>query len=313
MPSDEGGSRHFERLLHLRRLDSIGSLPAADLALVAEYAHERFFPGGSVLMRAGEPVPAIHFLVSGQVRVARHGRDLGVARQGAGIGSLALLAQDPEGVQAVAQGDALTLEIEADAVQEVFEDRFPILHHVLRDVSRRLAQAIQRHGPGLFPDPWQVPLRVPTRSLDLVERLVLLRAAPPFARASLTTLADMARAMREVRFERGALLWSEGDRASHTLLLVDGVVRCRSRDGRLDFTFGPGAPVGTLDMVAEMPRFFEARAETPVLALHGRVEELIDVLEDNHRMAMEFLAALTRQLLVLLEKGYGPLAQSPSP
>lgn len=313
MPSDELGSRHYERLLHLRRLDSIGTLPPAELALVAEYAQERFFPGGSVLMRAGEPVPAIYFLISGQVRVTRRGRSLGVARQGAGIGGLALLARDPEGIEAVAEGDVLTLEIRADAAQELFEDRFPILHHVLRDVSRRLAQAIRTHGPTLFPEPWQVPLRVPTRSLDLVERLVLLRAAPPFAQASLTTLADLARTLREVRFERDALLWSEGDRAGHTLLVVEGLVRCRSRDGRLDFTFGPGSPVGTLDMVAEVPRFFEARAQTPLLALQGRVEELIDVLEDNHAMATELLAAITRQLLVLLARGYEAPPLDPSP
>ena len=184
---------------------------------------------------------------------------------------------------------------------------------MLRDVSRRLAQAIRTHGPTLFPEPWQVPLRVPARGLDLVERLVLLRAAPPFAQASLTTLADLARTLREVRFERDALLWSEGDRAGHTLLVVEGLVRCRSRDGRLDFTFGPGSPVGTLDMLAEMPRFFEARAQTPLLALQGRVEELVDVLEDNHAMATELLAAITRQLLVLLERGHDAPSQAPSP
>ncbi len=278
---------------------------------MAEYAQERFFPRGSVLMRAGEPVPAIHFLVSGQVRVHRRGRDLGVAREGAGIGSLALLAHDPEGVEAVAQGDVLTLEIGADAVQEVFEDRFPILRHVLRDVCRRLVQAVRRHGPGLFLAPWQVPLRLPTRGLDLVERLVLLRAAPPFAQASLTTLGDLARAMREVRFERGELLWSEGERASHTLLLVEGLVTCRSLDGQVAFDLGPGVSAGALEMVAELPRYYEARAQTPLLALRGRVEELIDIFEDNHRMAMGFLAAMTRHLLFLLEQSSGPLAQAP--
>ena len=47
-------------------------------------------------------------------------------------------------------------------------------------------------------------------------------------------------------------------------------------------------------------------AETPVLALHGRMEWVLDVFEDNFEMGMDYLAVLAKRLLELMERMAAP-------
>jgi hypothetical protein len=60
--------------------------------------------------------------------------------------------------------------------------------------------------------------------------------------------------------------------------------------------------LGSLDAVAEVPRWFTAVTETPVVALHANMQYLIDVFEDNFAMAMDYLAVLARWLLEILDR-----------
>jgi hypothetical protein len=62
--------------------------------------------------------------------------------------------------------------------------------------------------------------------------------------------------------------------------------------------------------VAEAPHWFSATTLTPVTALHGTVESLIDVFEDNFEMAMDYVALLARGLLSFLERA-GPDIEVP--
>lgn len=298
MLTEARGSRHFERVLFLRRLPALQMLSGPDLALLAESLRERFFPRGSVLLQEGEPVAAAHIVVSGDLRLTRRGQALGGLRPGEILGGLQLVARDPEGLGAVAESDTLTLEIEADAVHELFEERFPILLSVMRQLCRRLVQGLlSADCQSIQPPSIQVPLRPPQRSLDLVERLVLLRAFPVFARASITSLADLARTMQEVRYERGVQLWREGDAASWLLLPVEGRVACCDQVGCFQLDAGPGVPLGVVEALADLPRWYSAQTVTPLLALRGRPDELIDVFEDNHRMGADFLAGMAQDLL----------------
>jgi hypothetical protein len=51
--------------------------------------------------------------------------------------------------------------------------------------------------------------------------------------------------------------------------------------------------------------------ETPLIALQGNAEALIDVFEDNFEMAMDYLAMVARGLLRILEaEGLGGATDS---
>jgi CRP-like cAMP-binding protein len=291
----------LERMLYLKRVPMLSGLPGSSIAVIADAATERFFPTGSVVFREGVPVGSVHFVVQGSLAASRRGvRTAGVG-PGSGVGGVALFARDPLGSQVVAEEDTLTLELEGDAVSDVLDDHFPILHHVLREMSRRSTDLLTRFrldpGAGLPECPADFPQ---TGEIDLVDRIFFLRRMEVFRRSSITALADMARAMVQVRFEPGTVLWREGEAAPGIFLVRSGRLRARGSSG-VSFHPGPGFPLGALEALGEVPRWYEAVAETPVVALQGDVGVLVDVFEDNFGMAMDYLAVIAQSILRILD------------
>jgi CRP-like cAMP-binding protein len=121
-----------------------------------------------------------------------------------------------------------------------------------------------------------------------------------FQRSSITALAEMARAMAQVRFEPGTVLWREGDGAPGVFLLRGGRVRARGSSGVI-FEAGPGFPLGALEALGEVPRWYEAVCETPVVALQGHMGVVVDVFEDHFEVAMDYLEVLAQSTLRILD------------
>ena len=293
----------LERMLHLKRVPMLSGLPSAEVAVLADAAAERRFPRGSVVFREGEPVGAVHFVVRGALGALRKGTPAGRIGPGGTIGGLALLARGPLGSEVVADEETLTLELDADAVVEVLEDRFPILQHILRETSRRAITLLAR----LRLDPTAgVPELCPDEGspgeIDLVDRILFLRRMEVFRRSSITALADLGRAMAQVRFEPGTRLWHEGEPGPSILLLRSGFVTARSAAGP-SFRAGPGFPLGALEALGELPRWYEAVTQTPVVALQGHMGALVDVFEDHFEMAMDYLAVVAQSALRMLDWG----------
>jgi CRP-like cAMP-binding protein len=297
----------MERLLLLRKLPVLGSLSPgdlspADLGLVAEQARTRAFLKGDQLLRQGEPIGAIHIVIEGRVRLQRGTQLLGHATPGAGVGGLGFLARDPNGVDAVAETDVIALELNGDTLDEILEDRFPILQHLLRETSRGLidlwheapreclAAQPRMSAPG-FKSP-----------LDLVQRMLFLRESLPFIRASASALADLARNLVELRFEAGTVLWRRGEPGRQVQLLVDGRVSCSAPIEGFALQPGPGFPLGGLDAVAGAPRWYDAVCQGPVVTLSGDIEILFDLFEDNSDVAFAYLAQIAQVHLGALER-----------
>jgi len=292
-----------ERILSLKKIPMLAGLSPEELAVVAEFGRERFFPKGSVLLREGEPIPALYALLDGRVHLARKGRVLGHVTSGGFVGGAGMFARDPDGLAAVAETDALTLELEADAALEIFEDHFPILHHVLREVCRWLIDLVGGLPSHLYGDifPGLEATRAPAGDLDLVERILFLRQVLPFSQSSINALAELSRGMAEVVFPPSTPLWEEGEASGTVLFVVTGTVSCTARGGKAAFIIGPGAPMGAVESMAERPRWHGATTQTKVTALQGSIEGLIDVFEDNFDMAMDYLAVMARVQIRLLE------------
>ena len=292
----------LQRVLYLKRLPALSTLPGSELAAIAEHFQERFFSAGSVLLKEGRAVSAVYFVIEGALDVHRHGRFVGRVGPGAGVGGLGLFARDPEGARVTAASDTLALELDADTLLEVFEDRFPILHHVLRDTSRQIIDLLVRlrlDPAARMPD-CALP-GDPDHELDIVERIFFLRQMQVFQRASINALAELTRSMNQVRFEPGVALWREGEPAPGLYLILSGTVRASSEAALVLFRPGPGFPLGAHEAVAEVPRWYDAVTETRLSALQGNAEALIDVFEDNFEMAMDYLAVLSQGLLEILE------------
>jgi CRP-like cAMP-binding protein len=302
LPAESHVLTAFERLLHLKRYPLFIGLPPADLALLAESGRERFFPKGAALLREGEPVASVFLVVDGEVSIRRGGRVIGRAARGAGVGGLGFLARDTDGAEAVAEADTLALEWDADAALELFEDHFSILHHMLRSVCRDLVHLQIESGCQWFPQgPLQQSSLPLDRPLDLVERILFLRKSPPFAHCSINALAELSRAVLEMRFDPGTRLWNEGETGPSVQLIMEGTVRCRASTG-CEFTAGAGFPLGAVEAVAELPRWHDAVTETRLVTLQGNVEAMLDVFEDNFDMAMDYMAAMAKALASISQK-----------
>jgi CRP-like cAMP-binding protein len=215
-----------------------------------------------------------------------------------------MFARDPEGLGAVAETDTVAIELLADATLEIFEDHLPVLHHVLREVCGWLIDLLGQLPPDLYRDlfPGVPGLRTPAGGdLDFVERILFLHQVPLFSRSGIDSLAELSRGMVEAVFPPGVRLWEQGDGSGTFLLVVTGTVSCAARGGDAVFVVGPGAPMGTVESMAERPRWHGAVTETSVTALQGHIEGLIDVFEDNFDMAMDYLAFMARAQIRILD------------
>ncbi len=297
-------SSPLERILYLTRLPVIGSLPAPALAAFADQMRERFFPRGAILLREGEPVRSVHFVVDGTVHVTRKGRPFGHAGPGAAVGGMGVFVREDVGVGAKADTNTLVLELEAEALFDILEDDFLVLHHVLREVCRQVRDISLQPGVAPFagfpPAAAGSPAAVPSHELDLVEKILVLRRYVPFKRGSVNALAELSRQLMETRFEPGGTLWQVGEASGWVSLLVEGTVEAQLADGRR-FRVGPGAPLGALESLAEVPRWYTPAAETPVVTLSGSIQGLIDMFEDNYDMAMDYLAVMAKMMISGLE------------
>lgn len=232
MPDAPRAVPPLERLLHLKRIPLLSGLPAPEIAAIADVVQERFFAKGEEVFREDAPANAALFVVEGRLASTRRGIPVGTVVPGQGVGGMSVLARAEYGARVVAEQDTLALELDADAIADLLEDRLPILQHLIREVSRQALELLRRNklDPSLvFPAP---PGDMPgSAQLDLVDRLLLLRRMPVFDRTSVTALAELARTMAQVRFETGTVLWHEGEPAAHLVMICGGKCGRRFRAG----------------------------------------------------------------------------------
>ncbi len=292
----------LERLMYLRTLPLFGGLRAAELAVLAEHAVERRFGRGELLTRADEPVDAMYILVNGLVRVSLGGSPVRTFGPGDSVGVFALLAGKRQEVEGVGKGPVLTLEVSGRTLFQILEERFTLLHHVLRETAGLLRAELTELELGYRPGNSPIARQLPERELDLVERLVVLHRVMPFGRDDPAGLGTLARRAREITRAEGDPLWRAGEPASSMLAVVGGSIAQPSESWGDDSVAETGALLGFVDLVAERERLHDASARTAIRALEIDREALIDVLEDRFDMAAECVAVLARRLLETFEQ-----------
>lgn len=296
--SDQGSQVGvLERLHWLKAFASFKDIPPADLSALAQRASEHFFPGGSAIFSAGERVSAIHLIVEGRVRIQRGGVPLGTREAGEGLGLLALLARSEENTEAIAETATLTLGFTGETFLDILEDHVSVLHHLLQNVCRLRIEQLEGTTHAITGAPETRSRATRTGELDLADRLLSLRRALPFAHGNIAALADLARHLKQVHFERGQVLWRLREEPAVVFLIpVAGQIAGRlASDDHL--SFGPLTTPGMLECVAAIPRWFEASARTEVDALQLDGEHLLDVFDDNEEMAIEYLRLVAREAL----------------
>jgi CRP-like cAMP-binding protein len=290
-----------EKMLHVRQIPVGAMLPTALVRVIAAHLQERTFPKGTRLMRRGEPIDGLHMLTDGSVALTREGASLGDLDAPQTLGFLGILARQDGPYDATAKNDVTALELDTDTLLELLEDHFELLAATLRYLAERLyfdMQELPKEALGIPPTDLGP---VPDRPLDLVEKVMFLRTSTGLTEASINALAVMARQMEEVRVKAGTSFWNVGDPAERVLFILKGTVHCITADGR-DFRYGPGTGAGGVEALADKPRWYGVTAETDVVGLLGHSDQLMDIFENQFRMAMDFTSMLARAMIGLLAR-----------
>ncbi len=300
-----------ERMLHLRQIPVATMLPTEVIRMLASAMTSRRFAPKRTVLEQGAPMDAMYLLTEGALELTRNGAPFGTIKAPQTVGFLPILARQETPYDGVASEETRALELETDTLFELFADHFELLAATLRYFAERLwleFQELPQQALGMPP----VDLGpIPSRPLDLVEKMLVLRKTSGFATANLNGLAIMARQLEEVRLPAGTALWKPGDRGERVVFLIKGSIFCKTDDGR-EFRYGPGTGVGGIEAIADRPRWYAATAETEIAGFYGHTENLMDLFEHQHRMAMDFVAMLAKAQIGLLERkaklGVDPLA-----
>jgi CRP-like cAMP-binding protein len=107
--------------------------------------------------------------------------------------------------------------------------------------------------------------RAEARAVSHEAQTRLLRGDPLLSLLSLSIVEELAAVMKPVEFETGAELIREGEAGDRYLIVADGEVDV-SQDGRELQRLGPGAGVGEISLLRDVPRTATVRATTQVMA-----------------------------------------------
>jgi CRP-like cAMP-binding protein len=294
--------RRIDRVLYLRGLPTLMGLETDELQFIAEHLRGQRFKAGEPLLSEGQLAGATHIIVEGRVQVQRDGVILREFGPGEGVGAYGMLSREPEGVLAVALEDTQTLELRADAMRELFEERFSIFAKTLGQMgSALMGERKQIRGNAGFRSHINPGPVVPEAALNLVQRMFCLRQSTALEEAEVLGIAALAKAAEERRYAAGELLWKEDDPSGDLLFLLHGRIGGNVVNPSQEFMFGSGDVVGASSALAGQPRWFTARALDEVVGLSLSTSALIDIFEDHLNLGMVVMSFFARRVLAAFE------------
>jgi CRP-like cAMP-binding protein len=296
----------IEQIHALRRWFGSAGPSTASLAALAAQLEAVRIPEGTRCEVDGFPDGAIYFVIEGELVAEREGKPFGHFGPRSVLGGLAALGRDPQGISFTALRDTAALRLRSEDMLEVFEDHYELLQAGIEGLARstiELRRSIVPHA-GYDTELQSDPTESPLEPLGLIERMLVLRTSLA-VQTHIDELAELGRAAQEVHYRALSPLWFEGERSTHMLVLVSGKVQAESTGG-LSFQFGVGDLVGALDTLAGAPRWFNARADSNVIALALDRDALLDLVEDQAELGFDLLRMLARVLTRVRERSLQP-------
>ncbi|HMS84843.1 MAG TPA: cyclic nucleotide-binding domain-containing protein [Nitrospira sp.] len=127
--------------------------------------------------------------------------------------------------------------------------------------------------------------------LTTIEKVLLLQGVKMFLHTEIEHLVNIAALAREVRFEKGDLIFTEGDRIDAVYIMVEGTVSLRIDSHEIVIkekeAFGWG------DLYENGLRKMTATACGPTMALAIGREEFFDLLSDHFDIVRSMLHYFT--------------------
>ena len=131
--------------------------------------------------------------------------------------------------------------------------------------------------------------------LSLVEKVLILKAAPIFEETPDNVLADIAGMVEELDFDREDVIFNKGDRGDSLYVIVSGAVKVWDGN-RLLNELGEGEVFGELALLDPEPRLATIRAEEPTHVLRLDESRFREVLASQPEVSSGIIRVITRYL-----------------
>lgn len=287
----EPAAAEVERLLWVRSL--LGpDFPVPPTATLVRRMREVRYQRGDMLYRDGSAADRIFFIVSGRVTLTsrtRAAREFGARDV---LGFLDALQDRPHAYDANVREETLVLELEFEDWQEFIEDNFEFLQGVVTRFSQNLDPASVDNRPRV-PVQRLSSAKNANLALSFVERIAVLRSAPPLEKASIQALARLA-GLAEVRFLSEA---REPLIGSGIFIVESGKVRAFStvESGKTWVEeLEEGGVVAGLGLLQRGHVDVEVEALQPSSLYFLPSEVVFDVMEDHFNLAQSMLSFVAR-------------------
>jgi AAA family ATP:ADP antiporter len=286
----------------LTRLPLFASLWVDELFRIASAGRQTRNEGGRVLLQEGSTPEAVHVLLDGTC-VARsstgeHARQIEAP---ATLGFEEALAGRPMTETVRCSGQCVTLSAPADTVEALLADNTDLVEGLFRTLleAAPIAAADARAViKGAAPEDLQA---LAQHGLAPVEKALVLKAVPVFARVSAEELLQIAAIARETRLEAGTTLGAEGDAAAIVAVITGELsVEPAPQDPRDPgprsqiLTAGPGDLVGVYSTMAGLPFGRTIHVTRSGSALRIERSDLFDLAGQRPALLQQMFSALFR-------------------
>ena len=257
---------------------------------------------GHEFFSAGDVAECFYFILDGRVQLARPGAVSWVLGRRSVFGMTDALLERPRQRTAVALTDVARMRVRTEAWTELLEDCFELarasvtgaanavarLEESLWAAERRLSAAELRSDTPMSP------------KLNVVERLALLTDVPILRGAGIQPLSDLAVASEEVVTAKGELIFGQGAAGDRVFVLVEGTATGVREEPHAVWQGTVGDLVCGAGALGERAAAWEVQAITRTRALTFRIEDWLDLMEENFEMVRSTLGVLLTQREICL-------------
>ena len=130
-------------------------------------------------------------------------------------------------------------------------------------------------------------------------RIEMLKNVPVFRELSRREISEVDALLHERTYEKGEIIFEEGDEGHGIFIILSGKVRVKARSKLLEAVvpeLGPGELFGELTLFDEAPRFATAIAAEPTVAVALFQAEFASLLTKNKDIGVKVLMEISRAI-----------------
>ena len=244
--------------------------PAEVINRLMRVATEHRYPAGARVITSGERPRRLIVITEGDVAI--HGTDYRQSR-GTPLGVLDVLIGRPHPHDVYALTMLRTVEVAAADYLAILDDHVDVSLALVDKLAEAAHNLVRHVPPKLAASSGDMPCD------DPIQRMLVVRASAPFARATVQAQARIAADAVTRHLRAGEVLFrSECERL---WLVASGTVRSNAGEPRAAVLSGPGEPVGQAAAFAQPPWLYDAVAASDAVVLGIDREALLDRMEEH--------------------------------